>query len=164
MRKENIKSAAAFITGVDDIIAIFWSVKRTLIRPFVRFGNMVRPEQISKLPTESTDPRERFEVAARTYSVNDAEIERRTRLSAWLFWLSAVPGIAFLWPAVSMLGDHDIIDAISAACAAVICIMLALRNGFANYQFRTRALMSFGDYMNDANLLPKLTKEKGAGK
>ncbi|WP_029605497.1 hypothetical protein [Kozakia baliensis] len=161
MRKENIKNTIGFLTGASDIVAIIGSLKRTAFGPFERFGNAVRPGQVPSLPTDSTDPRERFKVAARTHAVTEPEIGRRTRMTAWLFWLPATAGFAFIGLALANACNHDFNGTVTTGCAMSMCFMLALKHGFANYQFRNRALLSFREYLNEANLLPKFKKEGG---
>ncbi|WP_342627802.1 hypothetical protein AAC691_17160 [Nguyenibacter vanlangensis] len=148
-----------FLTGADDILASAGAIKRQVVGPVLRFNSMFKKQPVQTLPTESNDPAERFKVAARVYAISDPEIERRTRVSAWLFWLSAAPIFPLLGLCGARAGDDDYSTAIIAASACLYCVTQALKNGFANYQFRTRSLVSFRAYLG-TDMLPKFRSDR----
>jgi len=148
-----------FLSGSDDISASIRSIKNQVFGPAQRARTLFKRAPVRALPTDSTNPAERFRIAAEIYSVSDAEIERKTRTTAVCFWLSAAP----IFPLVGLAGMltrwRDFDASIITASLLLICTSQALRCGFANYQFRTRSLAGFRDYWN-TDLLPKFRSER----
>lgn len=148
-----------FITGADDIAASAGSIKRQVFGPVARAKTLFRREPVRRLPTDTTDPAARFRIAAEMYGVSDTEIERKTRTSALCFWLSAAPIFPLMLAVAVLSGWRDFNAAIITTSLCLVCVSQTLKCGFANYQFRTRALHSFRAYWR-TNLMPKFRSER----
>jgi len=154
-----MRKGLEFLSGSDDISASIRSIKSQVSAPVQRARMLFQRAPIQALPTDSTDPAERFRVAAEMYGVSDAEIERKTRTSAVCFWLSAVPIFPLIAVAGMLARWRDFDAAIITASLLLICTSQALKCGLANYQFRTHSLHSFGDYWR-TDLMPRFRSER----
>jgi len=153
MRKE-LKTAASFLSGAGDIAALIGYIRRTAMGPIERYQKLTSPGAAKTLPTDAKDPAERFRIAATTYGVSDVEIERRIRVTGWCFYLAGFASLALLASGLGSLATGGYLRAETCVCSGFICGLLALRNGFANYQLRSRSLASFRSYLSSENILP----------
>jgi len=151
-----------FLTGADDISASIGALKRQVTGPVFRLRTLWR-EDGKKAPISSTitDPAERFRAVADFYGVHDAEIERRVRVSGVCFWLAFLPSLPLAVGTLTFaLTEHIYSAALLCASGALACTSQALKCGLANYQFRTRSLLPFRDYLRDENLFPRFRSDR----
>ncbi|MEJ5117126.1 hypothetical protein WH158_06810 [Gluconobacter cerinus] len=149
-----------FLTGADDISASLGALKRQVTGPVFRLRTLWRGDrQETPVFGTITDPAERFRAVADFYRVHDAEIERRTRVTALCFWLAFLPSLALVVGAETFAISYNYSAAVLCASCALACVSQALKCGLANYQFRTRSLRTFRDYWR-TNLLPRFRSDR----
>lgn len=174
------RSKLGAITGVSTFTNAF---RTTFSGPLVNLGSgtakilkrVFGKDELTKLPTDSKDAKERFEVAQQVYQRNDQEVRElidRSNVQAMIYFIATALAFCYgiiIYPTVST----QLFFPIGHVFPFFLVFPLAclfLKNSFYNWQLRYRKLGTFREFWKSGEILlfkssaPTTTEKKAKRK
>lgn len=136
-----------FIRGITDAFRSPYDIARGSMD---MVKSAFKPKQVRRLPTDSTDGHERFNVAKEYYGLDDNDIKERIKASCFIFYLTFIAIIAdfSLYFYISWTSGKFITLAIFPTLTLFMWLMTqCFKYGLINYQMRTQSLCNVKEYL-----------------